>query len=325
MYCSHQYAVKNILQKIALVLLAALFMISLPASAVTAEIKPSYLYSLSDFYGLIPYSWTRVVLDRWNAETYVLFQNNIKVFNGNGMEVYEFGDDIDAGLIADVAIDEKTNIFLLTSKGDKYSIVRCNFRGEPKETIEIRGLPSALTKFVPYRMVYRKGNFYLASLSRMQIVVTDRKGNYIDSYDIKPMIELGEEEKKKAAEIDMVGFNVDNNGNMLFTVPTIFKVFRLTPDHKISSFGQPGSIPGRFGIVAGVAEDNRGNYLVVDKLKSVVMVFDKDYTFLTEFGHRGVNPDNLIVPDEIAVDQNDKIYVTQTRKRGVSVFRLAYD
>lgn len=313
------------LQTIAMVLLTALFTIPMPTSAATYEIRPSYLYSLSDFYGSIPYSWTRVVLDRWNSETYVLFQNNIKVFNGNGMEVYEFGDDIDVGLIADVAIDEKTNIFLLTNKGERYSIVRCNFRGEPKETIEIKGLPPALGKFIPYRMVYRKGTFYLASLSRMQIVAADLRGNYIDSYDIKPMLELSEEEKKKADEMDIVGFNVDNDGNILFTIPAIFKVFRLTPEHKLSSFGQPGSIPGKFGIVAGVAGDNRGNYLVVDKLKSVVMVFDKNFAFVTEFGHRGVNPDNLIVPDEIAVDQSDKIYVTQTRKRGVSVFRLAYE
>jgi len=30
----------------------------------------------------------------------------------------------------------------------------------------------------------------------------------------------------------------------------------------------------------------------------------------------------LIAPDEIAIDDSDRIYVTQTRKRGVSVFRL---
>ncbi|MDA8242345.1 MAG: 6-bladed beta-propeller [Nitrospiraceae bacterium] len=316
---------KSTLQKITMVLPAALLMASVSAPAANAEIKASYLYSLSDFYGLVPYSWTRVVLDNWNAETYVLFQNNVKVFNGNGMEVYEFGDDIDVGIIYDVAIDEKTNIFLLTNNKQKYSIVRCNYRGEPKQTIEIKGLPDELKGFIPFRMVYRKGNFYLASLGSMQIAVVDRNGNCLASYNIKPMLELSEEEKKKGNEMDMVGFNVDNDGNMLFTIPAIFKVFRLTPDRKISSFGQPGSIPGKFGIVSGVAEDNRGNYLVVDKLKSVVMVFDKDYTFITEFGHRGVNPDNFIVPDEIAIDKGDKIYVTQTRNRGVSVFRLAYE
>lgn len=313
----------NTLQKTTILLVAGLLAVS--ASAAAADIRASYLYSLSDFYGLVPYSWTRVVLDNSSAETYVLFQNNIRVFNGTGMEVYQFGDDIDVGLIVDVAIDEKANIFLLAKRGEGTSILRCNFRGEPKETIEIRGLPESLKQFVPYRMVYRKGTFYLASLSSMQIVVTGRNGDYIDSFDIKQMLELSEGERKKSEELDMVGFNVDGEGNMLFTIPVLFKVFRLTPDHKLSSFGQPGSIPGRFGIVAGVAGDNRGNYLVVDKLKSVVMVFDKNFTFLTEFGRRGVNPDNLIVPDEITVDQSDKVYVTQARRRGVSVFRLAYN
>jgi len=316
-----------ILRIIMRVLSSVLLMVALSAPAATAEIKASYIYSLSDFYGLIPYSWPRVVLDSGKTEIYVLYQNNIKVFSGNGMEVYEFGDDLDVGGIVDIAVDEETNIFLLTYRGENYAIVRCNFRGEPKETMAIKGLPEALSGFIPYRMAYRKGTFYWASFRRMQIVVTDRNGNYIDSYDIKQMIELGlsEEEKRKAAELDIVGFNVDKEGNMLFTVPTLFKVYRLTPDRKLSSFGAPGSIPGRFGIIAGVAEDNRGNYLVTDKLKSVVMVFDKDYTFLTEFGHRGGNPDNLIGPAEIAIDNNDRIFVTQTRKRGVSVFRLVYE
>lgn len=296
-------------------------------SVSSADIRAKYLYSLSDFYGLVPYSWTRVVLDIAGSETYVLFQNNVRVFNGTGMEVYRFGDDIDAGLIVDVAIDEKSDIFLLANKGERYSIYRCNFRGELKETIGIKGLPDALHQFAPYRMVYRNGKFYLASLSSMQIVVADRGGSYLDGFDIRSMLQPAEneKEKEKLKDLDMVGFSVDAGGNILFTIPAIFKVFRLTPDHKLSSFGQPGSIPGRFGIVAGVAGDNRGNYLVVDKLKSVVMVFDKDYTFLSEFGHRGVNPDNLIVPDEIAIDRSDKVYVTQTRNRGVSVFRLAYD
>jgi DNA-binding beta-propeller fold protein YncE len=63
---------------------------------------------------------------------------------------------------------------------------------------------------------------------------------------------------------------------------------------------------------------------VVDRLKSAVMVFDKNFNFLVQFGSRGLRPDGLIVPDDIAIDSNDRIYVTQGRKRGVSVFKLTY-
>jgi hypothetical protein len=52
------------------------------------------------------------------------------------------------------------------------------------------------------------------------------------------------------------------------------------------------------------------------------MVFDKDFNFLIEFGYRGAKPENLITPDDIAVDQRDHVYVSQGRNRGVSVFAL---
>ena len=91
----------------------------------------------------------------------------------------------------------------------------------------------------------------------------------------------------------------------------------------MASFGRPGSAPGRFGILAGIATDSRGNLLVADKLKCVVMVFDKDFNFVTEFGFRGPRPENLILPDDVAVDRTGRLYVTQWRSRGVSVFALA--
>jgi DNA-binding beta-propeller fold protein YncE len=84
-------------------------------------------------------------------------------------------------------------------------------------------------------------------------------------------------------------------------------------------------VPGRFGILAGIAIDSRGNLLVLDKLKSAVMAFDKDFNFVTAFGYRGARPGNLIVPDGLAIDRRDRLYVTQARKRGVSVFALAYE
>jgi DNA-binding beta-propeller fold protein YncE len=107
-------------------------------------------------------------------------------------------------------------------------------------------------------------------------------------------------------------------------MPVLFAVYRFSPDGKLTWFGRPGSAPGRFGIVAGIACDSRGNLFVADKLKSVVMVFDKDFKFLTEFGYRGSKPGNLIVPDEVAIDKRDRVYVSQARKRGVSVFGIAF-
>ena len=58
--------------------------------------------------------------------------------------------------------------------------------------------------------------------------------------------------------------------------------------------------------MSGIAKDDQGNYLVVERLRSVVMVFDKEFRFLQEFGYRGDKPGNLIRPNEVAVGNAGK-------------------
>lgn len=87
-------------------------------------------------------------------------------------------------------------------------------------------------------------------------------------------------------------------------------------------FGLAGSGPGKFGVVAGIAPENDGDFIyVADRLRSTVLVFDKALNFVSEFGFRGYGPGSLIVPDDIVLDNDGKIYVSQGGNRGVSVFQ----
>ena len=143
----------------------------------------------------------------------------------------------------------------------------------------------------------------------------------MDGYDVGAYLA---KEEKPGSENDLVGFSVDKEGNMLFTVPTLFTAFRMSRDHQVQSFGSPGSLAGKFNIVAGIASDDRGFIYVVDTLKSVVMVYDKEFNFQMQFGSRGEGRANLIAPQRLEV-LNDKVFVSQARRRGISVFRIAYD
>ena len=64
---------------------------------------------------------------------------------------------------------------------------------------------------------------------------------------------------------------------------------------------------------------------MTDTLRSAVSVFDKEFKFQAQFGQRGFGPGDLIAPSELVVDKNGNLYVSQTRKRGISVFRVAYE
>jgi hypothetical protein len=310
-----------------LILIAIVFVVANSSSA-QGQVKWTFLYNLSDFTGPISYNWPRVRVDHEANETYVVYQNFIRIFNQTGMEIYNFGDELDLGSIVDLALDQNGNILLLSHKWSEstqkidYEITRCNYRGEPISRIEMKNLPSEFSKFLPNCLVYQKGNLYLASLSSMVVVVTDTNGVFREVYDIRPLLELDEKEK---ADAMMVGFSVDREGDIFFTIPPIFKAFKLSPDRKIAFFGKSGSGPGRFNIVAGIVPDNTGNILVVDKLKCAIMIYDNNFNFLAQFGSRGWSPGYLIAPDDIAIDSQDRVYVTQAGKKGVSVFKITYD
>ena len=236
--------------------------------------------------------------------------------------IYRFGFDTASNHILDLAVDNNGDILALSYTGSMSRIVRCNYRGEPREILEISNVPAAFTPFSPNRLAYRQGQIYLASTDGMKIAVVDAKGRYLKGYDIVQLLELKEQERSNTG---IVGFSVDLEGNMLFTIPVLFSAYRVSPDGSVAGFGQPGSTPGKFNIVSGIREDCRGNYLVTDVLKHNVMVFDKDFKFIMQFGSYGTKPGELIGPHDLYVDAQDRVYVAQGGRRGVSVFRLAYD
>jgi len=307
-----------------IIITIVVLMFALPA--LSNAVQASFLYTLSDFTGPFLIGGGRMFVDKDRNEAYIMYQNVVRIFNENGLETYRFNEDNNLGRLSALAVDRDGTIFFLSyNDRGEYGIVRCNYRGEPTGRIEVAGLPSDFAdyqKFSPNHMVYREGQFYLADSHNLRIAVADKNGKVQKTYDLIPLFDLKEKDR---ADLEMGSFSVDSEGNMLFTVPVLFSATVLSPEGTVRNFGQPGSIPGKFGVVSGIVADNKGNYLVADKLKSVINVFNKGTQFLMEFGGRGNGPDNLIVPDVLAVDGSDKVYVTQGGNRGISVFRLIYN
>ena len=318
------------LTKHLLILISIAFLVLSSGIVEGQPVKASYLYNLSSFTGAIPYSWVELALDKEKNEVYVCdgSDRSVRIFNENGMEIYNFGEDSDLGNInlMHLALDTDGNIILLSCKydvkGTTYSIIRCNYRGEVKSRFEPHNLPSDFFGFRPSSIIYREGRLYLVDKNQMKVVVTDMNGAFLDGYDLAAI--LGFDEKKRR-DTGIVGFNVDKEGNIFFTIPVQFQAYKLSPDRKVVSFGQRGSAPGKFNIVGGIATDDKGYLYLTDTLKCVVMIFDKDFKFLREFGYRGYGPGNLIAPMELTVDNRGRIYVSQSAKRGVSVFQVKYD
>ena len=288
-----------------------------------AYLGTSFLWKLSDFTGTVPYHWVSIFTDASQGEAYVVNRSDgsVRVFNATGMEIYGFGEETALGAVQDGAIHPEGDIFVLTYKKGRNSVTRCNFRGEPSTTIEIKNFPPEFEGIRPVRIAYRKGRLYLADLSAMKVVSLTEEGVFEQGFDLAARLGLTEQER---AESGLGGFGVDDDGNILFTVPVLFVAYKLAPDGQLTGFGEPGQTQGKFGVVAGIVSDGRGNILIADTLRCAVLIFDKNLRFQSEFGYRGSLPRNLIAPRDLAVEQ-DRLYVAQGGNRGVSVFRMSYE
>jgi len=293
-----------------------LFTTFIPSLCAAADV--SYLYSLSNFSGTLPFDYVKVSIDEIKNEVYVIEGENIRVFNPSGMEIYNINAyDLGLGTVYDLAVNKDGNLIILSYKSNRYSISVANYRGEPLSTLEIRGLPKDFEDFSPNGMILKDDLLYLYSSGSMRVVVIGLNGDVKDSYDLSKIAEINSD------DIGMGQMSIDRDGNILFTAPVIAKAFILSPEKKLRLFGRRGSAPGRFGIPYGIVRDREGNLYVSDKLRSCVLIFDKELKFIKEFGYRGFRPENLIVPEGLSIDERGRLYVTQRRKRGVSVFKIA--
>ncbi len=289
------------------------------------DLRVSHLYNLSDFSGTIPFSYASLHTDREHDETYVLYQNVVRIFNASGMEVFRFGNADEGGVAFDLTVGESGEIYTLVRDlgpgrmGSSFFIRQRNYRGEPLATILPEGLPVGWTDFVPVRIFHRQGRLLLVDTARLLAAETDTAGKLLRAHDLGEMLGIAPEERP---DTQISGFDWDGAGNMLLTIPVAFRAFVVSPEGTVESFGRGGSVPGTFGIAAGITSDERGLYYVADKLRSVVMIFDADYGFLTEFGYRGRKPENLIAPNSVVIGDSGKLHVTQLGNRGVAVFAV---
>jgi hypothetical protein len=308
-------------------LMAVTFSMSLLIGALVpnaggTEVRADYLYNLADFSGTVPYNTVMIHADNFFNEVYVVSGNRVDVFNWNGMSLYDFFLDYPA--IYTVVVEPAGGIIALVNIGGKTVLLRCNYRGEPLKEIGFTGFPAEFAGGSYSEMRYRNGRLYLTDLRGLKVVATDLSGAFVKGYDLSPPL-TRLLPAKELADAELGGVDIDQEGNILFTLPNKGLSYRLAADGTLASFGRRGSGPGRYGVPWAVAVDRMGNIFVCDKLRCVVLVFDKTLKYVYEFGFRGLGPGNLIVPIAIEIGDNDRAYVGQLLSRGVSVYKLSYN
>jgi sugar lactone lactonase YvrE len=123
----------------------------------------------------------------------------------------------------------------------------------------------------------------------------------------------------------------DRDGNLFVLDSMNFRVQRFARDgdayRYVSHFGETGTAAGSFLRPKSLAVTPSGHVYVTDALGHKVIVFDRDGTFLLTFGGKFVAtdgkfaPGGLYMPNGIAADDQDGIWVVDTLNRMVHHFQ----
>ena len=300
----------------------ALLLLALAPAISHAVIKPVYIYKLSDFQGVIPYSEVMLSVDETFNEVFAVHigEGTVSIFNHKGMETFIFGEDGSLGRIYSLAVRKDGNMVALSyNNPEKPEFRLLNYRGEPVSKFKLKDPPPEFEGFCPNRIIYKNEKIYMVSHGAMKVAIADENGKFIEGFDFYKLTGIGEENPEDAG---LGGFAVDGKGTMYFTLPVPARAYTVSPEGVLRTFGKRGGAPGRFGVPFGIEADEEGNIYIADKLKSVVMIFDKDFKFIRQFGGWGRREHNLISPSGLVI-LRDQVLVSQIGRMGVSVFRLS--
>ncbi len=83
------------------------------------------------------------------------------------------------------------------------------------------------------------------------------------------------------------------------------RVHKFSPDGKLLfSFGEPGSGPGQFRLVHGIAIDPRGTLYVGDRMNSRIQVFTPAGKYITEWN-------DVYQPNDLFIDAQERLFIAE--------------
>ena len=148
-----------------------------------------------------------------------------------------------------------------------------------------------------------------------RIQVFDGDGRLVDGPWRTPEFENGKP----------TGMSIDRDGNLMVADTHYYRILFYTPDGRLleekTIGGKSGQGPGEFGLVTDVVQDSHGNYYVseygdFDRIQK----FSPHGQFITQWGGHGSAPGQFRRPQNMAIDEDDNIWVADACNHRIQVF-----
>ena len=153
--------------------------------------------------------------------------------------------------------------------------------------------------------------FYVVDMTA-RIQAFDAEGNFLTSWRT-PACENGRP----------TGLAIGRDGSVLVADTHYYRVLVYSPEGKLLTTigGVFGHRPGELAQVTDVAQDSQGNYYVGEKGEyDRIQKFSPDGEFLLQWGGHGCEPGQFVLPQSLAIDEQDRLWVTDSCNHRVQVF-----
>lgn len=120
-----------------------------------------------------------------------------------------------------------------------------------------------------------------------------------------------------------VGLGIARDGQLLVADTHYHRVLVYSSEGELLKTvgGKAGSGPGEFGLVTDVAQDSQGCYYVSEYGENDrIQKFDPQWNYVLQWGGHGQAPGQMIRPQGIAVDGQDRVWVADSCNHRIQVF-----
>ena len=119
------------------------------------------------------------------------------------------------------------------------------------------------------------------------------------------------------------GLSIGQDGNLLVADTHYYRVLIYSPRGELLQTigGTHGHGPGEFGFVTDAVQDSKGNYYVAEYGEyDRIQKFDSEGKYLFEWGGHGSEPGEFVRPQNLAIDEDDNIWVCDACNHRIQVF-----
>jgi len=213
---------------------------------------------------------------------------------------------------SDVAVAKNGRIYVVDGVNNKIKIFNNN--GEALSSFGEKGDGNGQFNYPLGIDVDDAGNAYIADSGNSRVQVFNQDNMF------SKKIGLPEKNGKPADPTDVA---VDESRNRLYVVDNNnhrFLVYDLSTLKLIKTVGEPGEQELMFRYPFLMALNKEQYLCIVDVINTRVQVINPDGLFVTYIGGWGVEKGQFFRPKGVAVDTNDKVYVSDSYMGVIQVF-----